>query len=69
MIAQVTPKGNVISGQSSVMYLKGDNWEDAQLRADDGLHINWPSSFYSTDGGLNQVKLRKMIIILKKLKK
>ena len=48
MIAQVTPKGNVISGQSSVMYLKGDNWEDAQLRADDGLHINWPSSFYST---------------------
>lgn len=48
MIAQVTPKGNVISGQSSVMYLKGDNWEDAQLRADDGVHINWPSSFYST---------------------
>ena len=48
MIAQVAPKGNVISGQSSVMYLKGDNWEDAQLRADDGLHINWPSSFYST---------------------
>ena len=48
MIAQVTPKGNVISGQSSVMYLKGDNWEDAQLRADDGLHINWPSSFFST---------------------
>ena len=40
MIAQVTPKGNVISGQSSIMYLKGDNWEDAQLRADDGVHIN-----------------------------
>jgi len=48
MIAQVTPKGNVISGQSSVMYLKGNNWEDAQLRADDGIHVNWPSSFYST---------------------
>jgi imidazolonepropionase-like amidohydrolase len=30
------------------MYLDGDNWEDAQLKADDGIHLNWPSSYYST---------------------
>ena len=69
MIAQVTPKGNVISGQSSVMYLKGDNWEDAQLREMMGYILIGLHRFILRDGGLNQVKLRKMIIILKKLKK
>ena len=48
MIAQVTPKGGVVSGQSAVMYLNGKNWEDSQIKADDGIHLNWPSSFYST---------------------
>ncbi len=48
LIAQVTPRGGMISGQSSLMYLDGDNWEDAQLKADDGIHLNWPSSYYST---------------------
>ena len=48
LIAQVTPRGGVISGQSSVMHLDGWNWEDAQLKADDGIHLNWPSSYYST---------------------
>ena len=47
-IAQVTPRGGLISGQSSIMYLNGDNWEDAVLKADDGIHINWPNSYYST---------------------
>ena len=48
MIAQVTPRGGVISGQSSIMHLDGENWEDAKLKADDGIHLNWPKSFYST---------------------
>lgn len=45
LITQVTPRGGVISGLSSVMYLDGWNWEDATLKADDGIHLNWPSSF------------------------
>ncbi len=48
LIAQVTPKGGLISGQSSIMYLDGENWEDAVLKADDGIHINWPNSYYQT---------------------
>lgn len=48
LIAQVTPRGGMISGQSSVMHLDGWNWEDAQLKADDGIHLNWPTSYYST---------------------
>ena len=48
LIAQVTPRGGTISGQSSVMHLAGWNWEDAALRIDDGIHLNWPSSFYQS---------------------
>ena len=48
LIAQVTPRGGRISGQSSVMCLDGNNWENAVLRSDDGIHLNWPHSFYNT---------------------
>ncbi len=48
LIAQVTPRGGTISGQSSVMHLDGWNWEDAALRTDDGLHLHWPNSYYYT---------------------
>ena len=48
LIAQVTPQGGLISGQSSVVYLDGKNWQDAVLKADDGIHINWPNSYYKT---------------------
>ena len=48
LIAQVTPRGGLISGQSSIMYLDGNNWQDAELKSDDSIHINWPSSYYKT---------------------
>jgi len=48
LIAQVTPRGGLISGQSSIMHLDGDNWQDAAIKADDGIHINWPKSYYNT---------------------
>ena len=48
LIAQVTPRGGMISGQSSIMHLDGWNWEDAALRSDDGIHLNWPSSFHQS---------------------
>ncbi len=46
LIAQITPRGGRISGTSSIMNLDGWNWEDATLKADDGVHINWPQ-YYS----------------------
>ena len=46
LIAQVTPRGGRISGTSSIMNLDGWNWEDATLKADDGVHLNWPA-YYS----------------------
>ncbi len=45
LIAQVSPNGGRISGTSSIVQLDAWNWEDAALKADDGIHLNWPSSF------------------------
>jgi imidazolonepropionase-like amidohydrolase len=43
LMAQITPQGGTIAGSSSVVQLDAWNWEDAALRADDAMHINWPA--------------------------
>lgn len=43
LIAQVAPRGGIISGTSSIVQLDAWNWEDAVIKIDDGIHINWPS--------------------------
>ena len=43
LTAQITPQGGIASGTSSIVELDAWNWEDAALKADDGLHINWPN--------------------------
>ena len=42
LLAEITPRGGIISGTSSIVMLDGWNWEDAAYKADDGIHINWP---------------------------
>jgi imidazolonepropionase-like amidohydrolase len=42
LLAQVTPAGGTLSGSSSVVQLDAWNWEDAAIRTDDGIHLNWP---------------------------
>lgn len=44
LIAQVTPRGGRISGTSSIVQLDAWNWEDAVIKEDDGIHVNWPNS-------------------------
>jgi imidazolonepropionase-like amidohydrolase len=45
LITQATPEGEIVTGMSSVMQLDGWNWEDAVLRKDDGVHMNWVGYF------------------------
>ncbi|MBL4662258.1 MAG: amidohydrolase family protein [Flavobacteriaceae bacterium] len=45
LLTQATPKGGRISGTSSIMQLDAWNWEDAIVKEDDGVHLNWPNSF------------------------
>lgn len=45
LIGQITPKGGRISGTSSIVQFDAWNWEDAALKVDDAIHLNWPSTF------------------------
>lgn len=42
LYTQCTPRGGLISGSSSVLALEGWNWEDAVIKTDDGIHLNFP---------------------------
>lgn len=41
--AQIVPAGGLLSGSSAVVQLDAWNWEDATVRPDEGIHLNWPS--------------------------
>nr|WP_321222757.1 amidohydrolase family protein [uncultured Psychroserpens sp.] len=45
LLGQITPRGGRISGTSSIVQFDAWNWEDAAIKEDDGIHLNWPSSF------------------------
>ncbi|MFH6943315.1 amidohydrolase family protein [Flavobacterium sp. FlaQc-50] len=45
LIAQITPRGGTISGTSSVVQLDAWSWQDAILKENDGIHLNFPFSF------------------------
>lgn len=45
LIAQVVPRGMTISGTSSIVQLDAWDWEEATVRADDGIHLNWPTAY------------------------
>jgi imidazolonepropionase-like amidohydrolase len=42
LLAQITLTGGSISGNSSIVQLDAWNWEDAAVKTDDALHMNWP---------------------------
>lgn len=56
LLTQVTPKGGVISGTSSVVALDAWNWEDAVVRNGDGIHLHWPSVYHRSSTGLEHSK-------------
>tara|TARA_R110002074_G_scaffold203432_10_gene371417 strand:+ start:4107 stop:5432 length:1326 start_codon:yes stop_codon:yes gene_type:complete len=45
LIAQIAPTGGRISGTSSIVQFDAWNWEDAAIKVDDGVHLNWPNTF------------------------
>ena len=45
LMAQITPRGGRISGTSSVVQLDAWSWQDAILKENDGIHLNFPSNF------------------------
>ncbi|MER3376481.1 MAG: amidohydrolase family protein [Allomuricauda sp.] len=45
LLGQATPQGGRISGTSSIVQFDAWNWEDAAVKTDDGVHMNWPALF------------------------
>ncbi|MDT0540759.1 MULTISPECIES: amidohydrolase family protein [Croceitalea] len=45
LLSQITPQGGRISGTSSIVQFDAWNWEDAAVKVDDGIHLNWPNTF------------------------
>lgn len=43
LLAQVTPRGGVFSGTSSVVQLDAWNWQDAAYKMNNGIHLNFPA--------------------------
>ncbi len=61
LYTQCTPREGLISGSSSIFALEGWNWEDAVLKADDGIHLNFPKipgrrNDTESEGSLNATK-------------
>ncbi len=45
LTAQITPRGGLISGTSSIVQLDAWHWSDAVVKENDGIHMEFPSSF------------------------
>ena len=45
LLGQIVPRGGRITGTSSVVQFDAWNWEDAAIKVDDAIHMNWPDSF------------------------
>ncbi len=45
LMGQIVPRGSRISGTSSVVQFDAWNWEDAVIKENDAIHLNWPNSF------------------------
>lgn len=45
LMAQITPRGGILSGTSSIVQLDAWHWSDAVIKENDGIHMEFPSSF------------------------
>ena len=45
LYSQIVPRGGRVSGTSAVVQLDAWNWEDAAVKAEDGIFITWPNMF------------------------
>ncbi len=48
LMAQITPRGGILSGTSSIVQLDAWHWSDAVIKENDGIHMDFPSSFKRT---------------------
>lgn len=64
LLAQIAPQAGYICGTSSVVQLDAWNWEDAAYQTDNGIFMNFPTSFngggrWEGDAGLQKAEKYK----------
>ncbi|MFA0963734.1 amidohydrolase family protein [Roseivirga sp. BDSF3-8] len=59
LTAQTTPKGGLISGTSSIVQLDAWNWEDAVMKMDDAMHVQWPRYFSISGWWTGKIEIKK----------
>lgn len=45
LTAQIVPTRGRIAGSSTIVQLDAWNWEDAEIKVDEGMHIYWPRTY------------------------
>ncbi len=55
LLTQPVMERGLLSGTSSIMQLDGWNWQDAVVREDNVLHMNWPPIYRLTDETRNKL--------------
>ena len=48
LLAQIAPQGGIISGSSSVVQLDSWTWQDALVKQDDGIHVNFRTQGFAS---------------------
>ncbi|WP_310379116.1 amidohydrolase family protein [Flavobacterium sp.] len=48
LLAQITPRDGTISGTSSIVQLDAWNWQDALIKENDGIHMDFPRIYRRT---------------------
>lgn len=59
LLAQIVPTGGILSGASSVVQLDAWNWEDAIVKSDVGIHLDWPRMYIPRSNNHEQDENRK----------
>ncbi|MDG1477081.1 MAG: amidohydrolase family protein [Vicingaceae bacterium] len=54
LLGQITPRSGTISGTSSIVHFDAWNWEDAIIKKDDGVHLNWEGMYNRWTGKTNK---------------
>lgn len=72
LLTQVTPQGGLISGTSGIVQLDAWNWEDAAIKMDDALHVNWPRmsvqrGWWAEPGEIEKLQVDKELFALEEI--
>ncbi|RZK32883.1 MAG: amidohydrolase, partial [Hymenobacter sp.] len=59
LLAQPTPRGGLVTGQSAIVQLDAWNWQDAVVKADDGIHLTWPEMVIKTNPAEDAAQLTR----------